>query len=320
MDFVKFLELFPRLGEPTVRLSDLGVSHRTFFHWKDKNVIDYEHDFDDEEIASGVKRKLILLNAYQALWVMVIEELRSLNIDLKSLVALKEFLFGAIKVDWEEGQLERFDDDVLKAMVPEDVIAETGMDAKTVLERVRGEEKRNDVNFSNISALLCGIFMFGQETSLMMYKEPSQGKLEFYVFNPLSEEVYYSSIGQDFRNALVSKLGEFSIVSVPIRPLLSKFFEREALVPSAMALGLYTENEAKLLDIIRRKAYDKITIYRDNARNDISFEVKDGREINGERARELRRCLGLKQYERAEVVYRNDTAVYINRTVKYKPK
>jgi len=320
MIFSAFIELFPKLSEPTVKLSELGVSRRAFFHWKDKNVIDYKHDFDKDDIASGVIRKLILLNAYQALWVMMIEELRSLNIDLKSLVALKKFLFSPIQIDLEAENLKDLDDESLRDIIPGDVLDQTEISAETLLEIAKKFKGSSDILFTNISSLLSGVLLLGQDMSLMMFKEPLRGKLGFYVFDPAAEQLHYRSIKQDFKTVFVKKFAEFSIISVPIRPLLARFFEEDALQTSAMALGLYTKNEIRLLDVIKKRAYDRITVYRDSGRNDISFEVTDGLEVRGELARELRRCIGLKEYQRAEVVYRNDSTVYMNRTMKYKPK
>lgn len=312
--------IFPKLNQQTIKLSALGVSSRVFYNWKEKGVIDYEHNYTVDDLKNKVNRKAILLNAFDALWILIVIEFRALNINLDSLIELKNFLFGPMEFHLGDETLESFNDESLKELIPEDVIKNFNITAEDFLKQIKSYKPNSNIYYSNISSLINSIIMYGHNPSLMIHKLPFENQLNFYIFNPHAELYYYKTINQNFNEAFLNNFNQFSIISIPILPLISRFFVVEALMPYTIALGLYTENELKLLSILKNKAFDKITVYNDRGKKDVSFEVSLSENVSGEKAKQLRKIIGLKAYEKIETIYRNEKTIFINKTTKYRPK
>jgi hypothetical protein len=316
-----FIKLFPTLNKRTIKLSALDVSSRVFFNWKDKGVIDYKHTYNKVDLEKKVNRKAILLNVFEALWILIVLELRTLNISLEALIELKVFLFSSIEADLNAEELKHLDNDSLKTLIPEEVITGLDISIEDLLKKIKNNESYNEsIYYSNIAGLINAILINGHSPSIMIYKEPSIENNNFYIFNPHAERFYYNTLKQDYRDVIINKLAEFSIINIPIKPLLSKFFEKDALNTYATTLGLYTDNEIALFNIIKDKKYDKIIIKNNKDKEDISFEVSSFESIQGDKAVALRKLIGLKDYQKVEVTYRNEKHVFINKIIKYRPK
>ena len=67
-----------KIKEKKIPLIKLGVSSRTFFHWKKENILFENTEPDD------TKQK-VFLNLMDATWLMIIVEFRKYNIDLKTI-------------------------------------------------------------------------------------------------------------------------------------------------------------------------------------------------------------------------------------------
>jgi hypothetical protein len=321
MNISDFIKLYPSLDKSTIKLSALNVSSRVFFNWKDKGVINYKHRYNKDDLEKKVNRKTITLNVFEALWILIVLELRTLNISLESLIELKAFLFSSIKIDLDANELKHLDNDSLKTLIPKEVISELDINIEDLLKNIKNKETYNDsIYHSNIAGLINAILINGHNPSIMIYKEPSIEKNNFYIFNPITERFYYNTLKEDYREVIINKLAEFSIINIPIKPFLSKFFEKDDLNNYATSLGLYTDNELVLFNIIKNKKFDTIIVKNNNEKEDISFEVSSYESFQGDKAIELRKLIGLKDYQKAEVTYRNEKHVFINKITKYRPE
>ena len=82
---------FPYLLEKKILLSEIGIHPRTYNAWKQEGLTFYE----GVNIVLGEKvekRKWVYLDVFEALWLLIIVELRKFNLDLKTIKKLKEFI------------------------------------------------------------------------------------------------------------------------------------------------------------------------------------------------------------------------------------
>ena len=82
---------FPLFLEKKILLSEIGIHPRTFMAWKESGITFYEGD-QNVYINKSEKRKWVYLDVFEAVWLLMIVELRKFNLDLKTIKKIKEFL------------------------------------------------------------------------------------------------------------------------------------------------------------------------------------------------------------------------------------
>jgi hypothetical protein len=319
-DFIDLLNQYPGLSKSKVSLSDLGVAHRVFFNWKDKGIIDYEHDFTKEDITNNVTRKKIELNAFEALWVLIIKELRHFNIGLSTIGQLKTFLFSMPDFNFMKDMSKDHIMAIGNAALDKEAntfLSAFDIDIHGMVDYVQNSPESNKVYYNPIGTLINAILLSGQSPSIFIFKKPSENELGFEIFNPSLESIYHQQTDGDYRTELVQGLMENNVINIPIRPLFEQFFENRSLLKSAQYFGFFNPGELKILKIIKSKNYDKIIIHKGND-NQITIESTFSEELLGEAALCLRKILGLKEYQRIEIIHRNNKHLVITNTTKHK--
>ncbi|GAA4813068.1 hypothetical protein [Litoribaculum gwangyangense] len=319
-ELINLINQYPGLSKSKVSLSDLDVAHRVFFNWKDKGIIDYEHQMSDEDIANKVTRKKVVLNAFEALWVLIIKELRSFNVGLSTIKELKTFLFTVPDFNFMK---EMSKDDIMEiGRIAFDHEVNTFLNAFNIdihgmVDFVQNSPDSTKIYYSPMGTLINAILLSGQSPSIFIFKKPSETKLSFEVFNPTLESLYYQQTDEDYKTEIIQGLVEHSVINIPIRPLFERFFENKSLLKYSKDFGLLSTNELKILKILRSRNFDKIIIYKNNDQQ-ITIESTSSVEVLGHQATELNKILGLNDYERAEIFYRNNKNVILRKTKKTK--
>ena len=319
-NFINLLNQYPGLSKSKVSLSDLDVAHRVFFNWKDKGIIDYEHHFTKEDIANNVTRKKIELNAFEALWILIIKELRHFNIGLSTISQLKTFLFSMPDFNFMKGMSQ---DDIMEiGHLALDKEANTFLNAfdfdiHGMVDFVQKSPDSVKIYYSPMGTLINAILLSGQSPSIFIFKKPSESELGFEIFNPSLESLYHQQTDEDYKTEIIKGLVEHSVINIPIRPLFERFFENKSLLKYSKDFGLFTTNELKLLKILKSGNFDKIIIHKNNE-SQITIQSTASKEVVGNKATELNKILGLKIYDRAEIIFRNNKNLIIKNTTKQK--
>lgn len=319
-NFVNLLKQYPDLSRPSVSISDLEVSHRVFFNWKEKGIIDYEHHFTPEDIANKVTRKKIELNAFEALWILIVKEMRSFNVGLDTISELKSFLFTVPDYGFIKSLSKEDINEIATIGLPKDassILNALDVDIPNLVDYVQNGPTLNKIYFSPIGTLINAILLSGQSPSVFIFKKPSESGLNFEIFNPDLESQYYGQNDQDYRTDLVQGMVEHSVINIPIRPLFEQFFDNRSLLKRSKDFGLFTSSELKILKILKSRDFDKIIIHNNNDEQ-ITVESTASEQVFGQKAMELRKTLGLKEFKRVEVVLRNHKNLVITNTTKEK--
>lgn len=98
-------------------------------------------------------------------------------------------------------------------------------------------------------------------------------------------------------------------------PLIGKLFENSNLDKYTFQFDLYNQNEKKVIDALNDDLCKEIKITKHHS-GDITLNLTFEADVKNEHAKEVRRILGLKQYEKIELVYRNEKHLIINNTRK----
>jgi hypothetical protein len=98
-------------------------------------------------------------------------------------------------------------------------------------------------------------------------------------------------------------------------PLIAKMFENSNFDKYTLQFDLFNQNEKKIIDALNDDLCKEIKVSK-HLSGDITLNLTFEADVKNEHAKEVRRILGLKQYDKMELVYRNDKHLIINNTRK----
>jgi antitoxin component of MazEF toxin-antitoxin module len=121
----------------------------------------------------------------------------------------------------------------------------------------------------------------------------------------------------EFANDLVNTLNKEIVFSLPIRPFFEFIFTDEDFFKYCVDFELFNSKEKQLLEIIKSDDYKEINISKGN-NGILTIKSSFEKEVKEEKAKEIKKLLGLNQYEKVEVIFRNDKHLIINKTITQK--
>jgi|GEM_PF-1404313 len=317
---MNLFEFFPNLIEKKIPLSKLNISPRVFHKWKKEGVIDYDDSVSMDDIGikgEQKKRKWVILNAFDAIWLLMVKDLRGLNVDIKTLIELKKFLkkgqfdyVGTENVDFD------FFLEIGQNILPKeikDLIDGKLLTKEQVFKMLETQSKEINYFSSNLGLLFFGILILNERPSIVLLK--SEEGLNFMILN---KEGHIKLFGEnDFYNMIMHQFSNYYFTNIPVIDSFIKLFENENLEKYSREYKLFSKEEEQILEIFRNDDFKEITIYRENE-NNYTITTTQSKELKGEQANELRKILGLKQYQKAEIIYRNDKHLIVNNIKKEK--
>ena len=130
------------------------------------------------------------------------------------------------------------------------------------------------------------------------------------VFKKVDEDYHYDFMGYSEKHEKVPNLSDDLLkqpsLIIPIDTLISEFMEGEDNLPNLIHWGFINPKETKVLEAIRSKDFQSILIKI----NEGTIET----DLIDNNAKQVRRILGLKEYEEITIKYRNDKHVYLKNT------
>jgi hypothetical protein len=117
----------------------------------------------------------------------------------------------------------------------------------------------------------------------------------------------------DVAKSIADSLTNTTFINVPLVPLVAKLFEDSSFDKYTFQFGLFDANEKKIIDALKDDLCKEIKITKHQS-GDLTMNMTFEENLKNEHAKEVRKILGLKQYEKIELVYRNDKHLIINNT------
>lgn len=291
--------IYPKIIDKLIPLSNTGVEARVFFHWKKYGLIDW--------VEESEKRAWVKLNIYQYLWVIVIKTLREFGIPLEEIKKGKDSLFRDIMQD----AISNMDIYMANIKKGENFYKEEHINSlKTIFElykrnitAISKEELINNTLFANI---INRIFLYKEKASLLVVNTPNSFAFFPILFNndPLINKAY-------------SEILKRPHLHIPLNNLLGEFIEEEDNTKYANAFGLFNQQEEEVIKALRSKDFKELKIKLDKKNTLIIEKTTDGDYMN-EKVREIRKILGLKEYEEVELIMRNNKHIHFKKKVKSK--
>lgn len=306
-------EYYPEIAKKKIPLSLLGISSRVYSNWKKEGLL---YNSTEEIVEFESKRQWVYLNVFDALWLSIIAELRNLNLDLETIRELKEFLFSKAELDTnkiDSISKEDFVDSIINYFPAEQKDTAKQLLMTTDIFSQLDEIINSEMGYflKKISSLLFSVLVRGIAVSIIVKK--SSEYLEFLIVNQekavsLEEkEKNYAFYSDQFANS--------TFINIPITPLLHNLFENENFDTYSFDYGLYTKAEKSILTALNDDDVKEIKISKHTS-GTMTLNVSSQKDIKDKSAKELRKIIGLKQYEKIEVVYRNEKHLIVTNTRK----
>lgn len=309
---MNFYDFYPRIFEKKIPLSLLKISSRNYIHWKKENLVNFlkEPKFEKEE-----KRERVLLNVFDALWLLIIKELREFNVDFPTIRAVKDIIYSNIELDENKLNLtsiQDFTNEILKS-VPEElkeVVKPLILDGSflTLIDKII--DKKNHLLFKNIGGIFSDVFIRNISVSILIKKDEGFVEVLF-----LKNDNNYPNNNTDLVKLISKNLINDTFINVPMIPLFGKMFEDSNFDKYNFLFNFFDSNEKKILDALNNDLCKEIKINKHHS-GDITLNLTFEEDVRNDHAKEVRRILGLKQYDKIELVYRNDKHLVINNTRK----
>jgi DNA-binding transcriptional MerR regulator len=289
---------FSRIFERRATLKLSGVKKRNFYNWKEEGIIDWKSDSDDE------KRSWVRLNIYDFIWLKIVQAARDFGVPLEAIRNLKNELFSNLisEIRKDPEDFYQFHCDFLGA-------------SEEDLEKVKQVIAFIEAHIDDIieDGELHLISLFGS----IIHETLFSGLHMVIVFKKVGDDYTYDLTGYSEKHRQVPNLTENLLkqpsLIIPIDALVAEFMEGKDNLPNLVHWGFINPKETKVLDAIRSKEFKYIQI-KINPDDTLIIEGTIESDMMDEKAKEVRRILGLKEYEEIMIKYRNDKHVYVKNT------
>lgn len=286
-----------------IPLNALDITSRVFHYYREKKLIDYTPEKTD-------KRTWVKLNCFEAFWLLLIKELRAFNFPDKHIIEFKNFMWSSF-IDYSIAHSEYQN---LKNKPEFELRNLSDEEQKEYNEFIKNPQKLNDtlmdeerVLVSHLGLLMYSVIFEKKTTNLVIYPTPNYNEKKDPPFQIDIEGGIFEQIAAKLEEDY--QLEEASRLIVPLKIISGKLFESDIKDDVLINYNLITFKEKKLLDAIRSGDYKEIIIKRDK-KDDLNFNVIQSGEITGEKAKEIRRILGAKDFKNITLKFRNDKHIY----------
>lgn len=305
-------DFYPNLKEKRILRSHTGVEARIYNSWKQEGILWEEIKLKQD----SEKREWEYLNVFEALWLLVIVELRKLNLNLEAIKSVRDFLKQAAnpRLEIEKLTEEEFQKNIVSQYPPGILEQHGGTITKEAFLKLLPKTLKTDNGFiiNNIGVMLYGILI--EKTSPSLIIELNNDKSNYDMTIAMNSHTN-TKFKKDLYEFYTKKFSESIFVNLPILPIVEKLFDREGFEQHKLNYGLYTKQEYQLLESIRENECTEVKIIKHKS-GDITINFSEQDDITGAKAKELRKLLGLKMYEKVEVTFRNENHMVIKNTQK----
>jgi hypothetical protein len=281
-------DVFPKVLEKHIPLTATGIAPRVFSHWKTQQIV-------NNVTVDG--RTWVKLNLYDYVWVMLCKELREFGLPFEVIKKVKETLFQNMFRYIIENKDEIINHIRSNIKNPDENEKKLKMFLDIFPGMINMFSEDQEIFMTLFGMNMSEILLNNQRVALYVTRE----KDEFEVFMaPDSAFDIYKGNAQFFNRP---------ILRIPVNNIVYEFLEEEKTESYLMPLGILSEEEKTVVDLIRSRDFKEITIIRCE-NGELQTEVIKRLEFRNEKVKEIQRLLGLKDYQEIRLTKRNDKHIY----------
>lgn len=284
--------LYPNIYERKANMSIAGVNARTYNHWRNEGLV-------GEIPIKGEQRLWVKMNIYDFVWLKIVKTLREFGIPIETIKELKMDMDSNI-LEKISGELESYFEFLSNEtkMSPQEIKQhkeeiELGIKYK---DEISAEEKHLT---SMLGGLIHSILLMKDDVSVVVFKNGET--FEFGSFSFQTIEAFSKQI---------SNWISIPHINIPLKSFVQEFVEEPKNDSHLEFWGFINKNERKVLDALRNKDFKEIVIKKQNNSDGLIIEASMDGTILNQKAKEIRRILGLNEYSEITIKYRNDKNLY----------
>jgi hypothetical protein len=296
LDIVEYY--YPRITERKASLALTGVNTRTFYHWKSQGLI----DFDD---SNSDKRTWVKLNIFDFVWLKILNTSREFGLSIPSLLELKKYtMLDVMEVVFNDFDTYKESRKELFGLTDEQVDEEFKLIEKVLLERKNCDEEEK-LLYTYLGNIINSILINNVDASLIITKSNTLFDFTYVFYNQ-----YVDIINEH------TSIFEKPHLNIPIRQIIFEFLEEPRNEKYLDVWGFIRKDERKVLDALRNKDFVELIIKRKGQSEDFIIEATVEKDVMNEKAKEVRRILGMNEYQEVTVKLRNDKHLFIRNKMK----
>jgi hypothetical protein len=313
---MELIDFYPKISEKKIPLAILDIKPRLYVAWKEAKIINTVIADNHNLIERKTERKWVYLDVFNALWLLIVKEMRKINIDFQTIRELKEEMFG---LSTYEKNIEKITNEEFESLLldyyPAETIKEFGanFNKQYFIDTIKDNlAEETSLYLSEMSILLFSALVLKKSPSIIIFPGAVTGDCFLVTIKnnpstPIEKEELY--------NFYTEKFSTDTFINIPIVPLLTKLFENEKMESYLYNFGLFSNEESRILENFRNNQCKEITIVKHESGN-VCINTTTEKNIKDEEAKKLRTILGLKEYSRAEVIFRNGKHMVVKNTIK----
>jgi hypothetical protein len=273
---------YGKLLEPTFRISDVKIDSKIYHSWRMAGLVD---TVDDGKWAK--------FSFVEYVWLRNLESMRRLGCSVKTMKAVHEQFF-----------IKAYKDNLAKKTLQDNIDTLTTIsqtrpltkDEEEILyhsRRTLADEILMSVTNYDITyfyQLVVKCFANNNEVGIIIYEDQTFNAYEKGASNVEGAEVLDLSVPH---------------IMIPLTSYIKDFVVDEEKEKFLVPSGLITVEENKIINLIRDKNVKKLTITFNENNEPIKFETEDSGIIQGEKAKQIKQILGLKNYSAIELKTRD---------------
>ena len=284
-------QFYPKICESLMPLSITGVSPRTYFHWKKSGLITLSTQ--DEE-----QRAWVRINLIEYVWIKIIQIMRDFGIPIETIKETRAMMFTnflkLIKTDKEA---------ILDFLVKEGSMDKGKIEQQkkifNLISEIEDIPEEFEIYTTMIGAIVAELLIRNDKGSIIITKKQERYDVGYVSFKNIT----------DFQKIIMPLL-EQPHTQIPIRKLIEDFFDDPKSEKYVDCFDLLNLKEKKVIEAIRKKDFKEIIIKQEGKDEPLIIEVvKDG-DIMDQKAKEVKRILGLNDYSEITIKFRNDKHIY----------
>jgi len=299
----KIDQIFPYITEKKAPLSISKISTRSYLHWKEMKLIDTDENSDE-------KRNWVKLNIYEFVWLEMINACRNFGLPIKDLQIMKTQLMdipaleiakdiedfqNALKGHYTSGKPTYNEEEIRNQINSIMYISE-------IIEEIPIEDR---IHLTVLGSQVNSLLLQNTYLKLRIFKED-----DFLEILLLSDEQYDQYVELE-PNQIIRPH-----ITIDINDIIERFIGEPKNEKNLERWGFINKKERKVLDAIRNKDFSQIIIKRNNNSEDIQIEATLEDDILNEKAKQIRKILGLDEYSEVQIKYRNEKHLFIKSTKK----
>ncbi len=287
----------PLIERSAVPLAFTGVNARTFFAWKQNGLVDLSILKKEDE--NG--RKWIKLNLYEFVWVKIIQNMRDFGLSYDLIKILKTQL----EIQTHRTFVEHLPDienhwRTQKGFSEEKIVEAKGLLKKyaAMLEMTFDLDDPYEQQKTILFNLITKTIQLQSKSSILILKDNDEFKVNV---------VFYDGV-EELQQYILPTIRKPHF-EIPLLEIIEDFFNEPKSVQYGEELGLIDPKEKKVLEALRKNDFIELHI-KLNQDNDLVIESINDGNITDEQAAQVRKILGLNQYEEITLKYRNNKNLY----------